>query len=86
MRVDIPVGLQLLFRTSILCCLGEDCTGGLIIEVFDDSDKVDADVMLLLGCPQKCKPNTVEGRLEVFEDMLEILLDMNEPQSFANLQ
>ena len=36
-RVGIPVGLQLLFGISLLCC-----TSGLVIEVFDDSDKVGA--------------------------------------------
>ena len=53
-RVDIPVGLQ------HYCCsepvsyaaVEEDCTSGLVIEVFDDSDKVGADVVLLHGCPQ----------------------------------
>ena len=49
MRVDIPVGLQLLFGTSLLCF-----TSSLVIEVFDDSDKVGADVVLLHGCPQSC--------------------------------
>ena len=50
------------------------CIGGLIIEVFDDSDKVGADVVLLHGCPQSCMPNPVEGLLEVYEDMVEVLL------------
>ena len=44
------------------CCLKlvsyaaveEDCAGGLIIEVFDDSDKVGAGVVLLHGCSQSC--------------------------------
>ena len=35
----------------------EDCTGGLVIKVFDDSDKVGADVILLHGCPQSCMPS-----------------------------
>ena len=43
-------------------------------EVFDDLDKVCADVVLLHGCPQSCKPNPVEGPLEVYEDMVEVLL------------
>ena len=51
----------------------EDCTSGLVIEVFVDSDKVGADV-LLHGCPQSCMPNPVEGLLEVYEDMVEVLL------------
>ena len=64
------------------CCLEpvsyaaveEDGTGGLVIEVFDDSDKVGADVVLLHDCPQSCMPNLVEGLLEVYEDMVQILL------------
>ena len=52
----------------------EDSTCGLVIEVFDDLDKVGADVLLLHGCPQSCMPNSVEGRLEVYEDMVEVLL------------
>ena len=38
-----------------------------VIEVFDYWDKVDADVVLLHGCPQSCM-------LEVYEDMVEVLL------------
>ena len=34
--------------------------------MFDDSDKVDADVVLVHGCP--------EGLLEIYEDMVEVLL------------
>ena len=52
----------------------EDGIGGLVIEVFDDLDKVYADVVLLHGCPQSCMPNPVEGLLEVYEDMVEFLL------------
>ena len=48
------------------------CSGGK--EMFDDSDKICADVVLLHGCPQSCMPNHVEGLLEVYEDMLEVLL------------
>ena len=51
-----------------------DGTSGLVIEVFDDSDEVGVDVVLLLGCPQSCMPNTVEGLHEVYEDMVEVLL------------
>ena len=46
----------------------------IVIEVFDDSDKVGADVVLLYGCSQSCMPNPVEGLFEVYEDMVEILL------------
>ena len=52
----------------------EDCTSVFVIEVFDDSDKVGADVVLLRGCPQTCMPNPFKGLLEVYEDMIEVLL------------
>ena len=52
----------------------EDSTKGLVIEVFDDLDKVCSDVVLLHGCPQSCMPNPVKGLLEVYEDMVEVLL------------
>ena len=52
----------------------EDCTSGLVIEVFDDSDKVGADVVHLHGCPQCCMSNPVEGLLEVYKNTEEILL------------
>ena len=51
----------------------EDYTIGLVIEVFDDSDKIGADV-LFHGCTQSCMPNPVEGLLEVYEDMVDVLL------------
>ena len=37
-------------------------------------DKVGADVVLLHGCLQSCMPNHIEGLLEVYEDMVEVLL------------
>ena len=52
----------------------EDSTSGLVIEVFDDLDKVCTGVVLLHGCPQSCMPNPVEGLLDVYEDMVEVLL------------
>ena len=53
----------------------EDCTSSLVIKVSDDLDKVGANVGLLHGCPQGCMPNPVkEGLLEVYEDMIEVLL------------
>ena len=52
----------------------EDYTIGLVIEVFDDSDKVGTDVVPLHGCPQSCMPNPVEGLIAVYEDMVEVLL------------
>ena len=51
MRVDIPAGLQLLVGTSLYVAVEEDCTSGLVTEVFDDSGKVGADVLLLHCCP-----------------------------------
>ena len=52
----------------------ENGTSGLVIEVFDDLDKVGADVVFLHRCPQSCLPNPVKGLLEVYEDMVEVLL------------
>ena len=52
----------------------EDCTSGLVTEIFDDSDEVGADVVLLHGRPQSCRPSPVYGLLEVYEDMVEVLL------------
>ena len=54
--------------------LKKDGTSGLVIEVFDDLDKVCADVVLLHGCLQSCMPNPVQGLLEVYEDMVKVLL------------
>ena len=44
MRADIPVGLQLLFSYA---AVEEDRTSGVVIEDFDDSDKLGADVVCL---------------------------------------
>ena len=52
----------------------EDCASGPVKKVFDDSDKVGADVLLLHDCPQSCMPKPVECLLEVYEDMVEVLL------------
>ena len=37
-------------------------------------DKVCADVVLLHGCPQSCMPSPVEGLLDVYKDMVEVVL------------
>ena len=42
--------------------------------VFDDTDKVGADAVLLHGCPQSFVPNPVEGFLEVYGDIVEVLM------------
>ena len=42
--------------------------------MFDDSFKFGADVVFLYDFPQSCMPNSVEGLLEVYEDMEEIFL------------
>ena len=52
----------------------EDSTSGLAIEVFGNLDRAVADVVLLLSCPQSWMPNPVEGLLEVYKDMVEVLL------------
>ena len=70
------------FLSNSNCCLepvsyaavGEDGTSGLVIEVFDDSDKVVADVVCLYGCPQSCMQNPDEGLLEAYGEMVEVLL------------
>ena len=74
MRVDIPVGLQLCSEPASYAAVEDDGTSGLVIEVFDDLAKVCADVVLLHGCPQSCMPNPFECLLEVYEDMVEVLL------------
>ena len=75
MRVDIPVGLQLLFEIS-LSAIEEDSTGGLVTEVFDDSGKVGADVILLHGCPQSFMLKPGEGLLELYEGMVMLELEV----------
>ena len=42
--------------------------------MFDDSDKVGANVALLPGCTQGYIPNPVEGPREVYEDLGKVLL------------
>ena len=37
-------------------------------------DKVGADVVFLQSCAQSCMPDPVKGLLEVYEDMVEVLL------------
>ena len=53
----------------------EDGTSGLDIEIFDDLDKIGADVVLLHGCPQSCMPNPVEG-LEAYCSVVLALLQV----------
>ena len=74
MRVDIPVGLNCCLEQVSYAAVEEDGISGLVIEVFDDSDKVGADVVLLHGCPQSCMPNPVEVLPEVYKDIVEVLL------------
>ena len=71
-RVDGALHLILQPVSSIFPC-SPLTNSGLVLEVFDDSDKVGADI-LLHGCPQSCMPNPVEGLLEVYKDMVEVLL------------
>ena len=74
MRVDIPVGLNCCSEPVCYAAVKEDCTSCLVIEVFDDSDKIGAYVVLLRGCQQSCMPKPVEGLLEVLEAMIEVLM------------
>ena len=69
--------IHLSFQTGLNlfnAAVEEDGTSGPVTEVFDDLDKVGTDVVLLCGCPQSCMPNPVECLLEVYEDMVEVLL------------
>ena len=57
------------FESVSYAVVEEGGISGLVKEVFDDLDKVCADIVLLHGCPQSCMPNPVEGLLEVCEVM-----------------
>ena len=61
-------------ETASYVAVDENCTSGLVIEVFDDSNRVSADVVLFHGCSQSCKPNPVKVPLEIYKDMVEVLL------------
>ena len=74
MRIDTLSDSSCCSEPVFYAAVEENCTGGLAMEVFDDLDKVGADVVLLYGCPHGCMPNPVEGLLEVYEDMVEVLL------------
>ena len=70
-----PCRTPTVVRKPVSCAaVEEDGTNSLVIEVFDDLDKVCADVVLLHGCLQSCMLNPVEGLLEVYEDMIKALL------------
>ena len=74
MRADISVGLPTVVQNQSPMLLLKRRALVAVIEVFDYWDKVDADVVLLHGCPHSCIPNPVEGLLEVYADMVEVLL------------
>ena len=74
MRVDILVRLQHCLEPVSYAAIEEDCTGFRVIEVFDDSDKVGADVFSPYGWPRSCVGNPVESFLEVCECIVEVLL------------
>ena len=59
-------------QSSSYAAVAENGTSDLVTEVFDDSAKVVADVVLLHGCPQRCMPNLVEDLLEVYEDIVQV--------------
>ena len=50
----------------------QDCTLGFVTQIFNDSYDVSVDVPH--RCPYGCVPYSVKGLLEVYEDMVEILL------------
>ena len=48
----------MLLRTSLDAAVEEDGTSGFVIEVFDDSDKVNADGALLRGCLRRSQASS----------------------------
>ena len=44
--------------------------------MFDDSDKIGSDVVILYGCLQSYMSNPVEGLLKVYEDMVLLVLEI----------
>ena len=52
----------------------ENCTGGFVVQVLNDSDKVRADVVLPHSCPQCSMPYSVKGFLEVYKHVVKVLL------------
>ena len=44
--------------------------------MFDDTDKVGTNVVLLHGCLQSYMSNPVEGLLKVYEDMVLLVLEI----------
>ena len=62
MRVDIPVGLQLLFGTISYAAVEEDGTSGLVIEVFDDvMAEVTAKLRVIKTCFEQTKREGERG-------------------------
>ena len=56
MRVDIPVGLNCCSEPVSYAAVEEDGTSGPVIEVFDDLDKVGADVyFFMVGHKAACQ-------------------------------
>ena len=49
-------------NTVSYAAVEEDCTGGLVIAVYDDSDKGGADVVFLHSCPL-CRVQTIKFKL-----------------------
>ena len=74
MRVDIPSDSNCSSEPVFYAADKVDSTSGLVIELFGDSDEVCADALLLHGCPHSSMPNPVEGLLEIYEGMEEVLL------------
>ena len=69
MIADIPVDSSCCLEPVFFAAVEEYYTSGLVIEVLMTQIK-----LAFHGCPQSFMPNPVRGLLEVYEDMLEVLL------------
>ena len=64
---------QMILQPVFYAAVEEDGTSGLVIEVFDDLDKVCADVVLLHGCPQSCIRSSHNYRFDDFAPVMHCL-------------
>ena len=74
MRVDIPVGLQLLFGPVSNAAVEEDCTSGLVIEVFMTRIRLVLMLCFFMVAHKAACQTLSKAFSEVYEDMLEVLL------------
>ena len=74
MRVD-PLSNSYCSSEPFSCAaIEQDCTLGLVIQIFSGSYDAGIDVVFPHSCPQGFVPYPVKGLLEVYEDLVEILL------------